>query len=46
MLADLVSLGRLKGHFHVDPDGSLRVHVDRLRLQPIGRMSLRIRPTP
>ena len=34
--ADLVSLGRLKGHFHVDPDGSLRVHVDRLRLQPIG----------
>ena len=26
----------LKGHFHVDPDGSLRVHVDRFRLQPIG----------
>ena len=26
----------VKGQFHVDPDGSLRVHVDRFRLQPIG----------
>jgi hypothetical protein len=26
----------LKGHFHIEPDGSLRVHVDRFKLQPIG----------
>lgn len=26
----------LKGHFHIDADGSLRIHVDRFRLQPIG----------
>jgi hypothetical protein len=26
----------VKGHFHIEPDGSFRVHVDRFRLQPIG----------
>jgi hypothetical protein len=26
----------LKGHLHIDADGSLRVHVDRFKLTPIG----------
>lgn len=26
----------LKGHFHIENDGSLRVHVDRFKLQPKG----------
>jgi hypothetical protein len=27
----------VKGHFQIEPDGSLRVHVDRFKLTPIGR---------
>jgi hypothetical protein len=26
----------VKGHFHIEPDGTLRVHVDRFKLTPIG----------